>query len=114
MNEEKTMYAAFHLLNGHILPADGGLVPVRTPRDLEYLVKESEVITGKPGRKFVIAGADRLTYRVQWQPNGYSVECLDEADKPICTMYLRPQEFHAHSLGSALRGGFLFTPMLAD
>ena len=106
------MYAGFHLLNGHLLPAYAGLVPVRTPRDLEYLVTESEVVTGKPGRKFVIAGADRLTYRVQWQPHGYCVERLDEADKPICTMYLRPPEFHAHSLGSALRGGVLLTPAL--
>ena len=108
------MEAALHLYYGQFLPAQGALVPVRTPRDLEYLIKESEVITGKPGRKFVIAGAERLTYRVQWQPNGYSVERLDEADQPICTTHLRPQEFHAHSLGCALSGGFLFTPALAD
>lgn len=44
---------------------DTPLLNVRAPEDIEFLVKESEVLTGKPGRTFVIAGADRLSYRVQ-------------------------------------------------
>ena len=28
----------------------GTMLPVRAPGDIEYLVKESEVITGHPGR----------------------------------------------------------------
>ena len=63
-------------------PAISGLVQVCTPADIEYLVKESEVVTGNPGRKFVICGADRLVYRIAWRPNGYQVERLDESDKP--------------------------------
>ena len=52
------------------------LLPVRAPEDLEYLVKESEIVTGRPGRTFVIAGADRLAYRLQWHPLGFQVERL--------------------------------------
>ena len=54
------------------------LLAVATPQDIEFLVKESEVLTGLPGRTFVIAGADWLTYRVQWHTMGFKVERLDE------------------------------------
>lgn len=94
-------------------PAVGGLIQVRTPADIEYLVKESEVVTGHPGRKFVIHGADRLAYRIAWHPNGYQVERLNESDKPTSTMYLLPAQFNAHGLGEALSRGQLFTPALS-
>lgn len=86
------------------------MLPVRAPGDIEYLVKESEVITDQPGRKFVISGADRLAYRIQWHPIGYKVQRLDDADNPTCTLYMLPGEFHMHSLGEALRAGQLFSP----
>ncbi len=91
----------------------GGLIEVCTPADIEYLVKESEIVTGNPGRKFVICGADRLIYRIVWQPNGYHVERLDESDNPTSTMYLLPAQFGAHGLGDALSRGQLFTPALS-
>ena len=94
-------------------PAISGLVQVCTSADIEYLVKESEVVTGNPGRKFVIYGADRLIYRIAWHPNGYHVERLDESDKPTSTMYLLPAQFSAHGLGEALSRGQLFTPALS-
>ena len=94
-------------------PAFGGLIPVCTPADIEYLVKESEVVTGHPGRKFVIYGADRLAYRIAWCPNGYHVERLDESDKPTSTMYLLPAQFSAHGLGEALLRGRLYTSALS-
>ena len=75
-------------------------------------MKESEVVTGHPGRKFVICGADRLTYRIAWHPNGYHVERLDESDKPTSTMYLLRAQFGAHGLGEAISRGQLFTPAL--
>jgi hypothetical protein len=93
-------------------PAFEGLIQVRTPADIEYLVKESEVVTGNPGRKFVIHGADRLAYRIAWDANGYHVERLDESDNPTGTMYLRPAQFSAHGLGEALNRGQLFTAAL--
>jgi hypothetical protein len=94
-------------------PAVGALIQVRTPRDIEYLVKESEVVTGRRGRKFVICGADRLAYRVAWCPHGYQVERLDESDKPTSTIYLLPAQFSAHGLGEAIARGQLFTPALS-
>ena len=93
--------------------ADGRLIQVRTPANIEYLVKEGEVVTGHPGRKFVIYGADRLAHRIAWHPNGYHVERLDESDKPTSTMYLLPAQFSAHDLGEALSRGQLFTPALS-
>ena len=94
-------------------PVFGGLIQVCTPADIEYLVKESEVVTGNPGRKFLIFGADRLVYRIAWHSNGYHVERLDESDNPTSTMYLLPAQFSAHGLGDALSRGQLFTPALS-
>jgi hypothetical protein len=94
-------------------PAVGGLIQVRTPPDIEYLVKESEVVTGCPGRKFVICGADRLAYRIAWCPHGYQVERLDESDNPTSAIYLLPAQFSAHGLGEAISRGQLFTPALS-
>ena len=88
----------------------GSMLPVRAAADIEYLVKESEVVTGKPGRRFVIAGADRLVYRIQWHPIGCKVQRLDNAGNATCTAYLLHGELYAHSLGEALRAGQLFTP----
>ena len=89
------------------------MLPVRAAADIEYLVKESEVITGHPGRKFVIAGADRLVYQLQWHPIGCKVQRLDDAGNATCTLYMLHGEFHAHSLGEALRAGQLFTPVVS-
>ena len=94
-------------------PEISGLVQVCTPADIEYLVKESEVVTGNRGRKFVICGADRLAYRIAWSPHGYQVERLDETDQPTSTMYLLPAQFGAHGLGEAISRGELFTPALS-
>ena len=88
----------------------GTMLPVRAPGDIEYLVKESEVITGHPGRKFVISGADRLVYLIHWHPIGYKIQRLDAAENPICTLDMLAGEFQVHSLGEALRAGQLFTP----
>ena len=102
-------------MHGEIIdrrPALGRLIQVCAPADIEYLVKESEVVTGNPGRKFVIFGADRLVYRIAWHPNGYHVERLDESDNPTGTMYLLPAQFCAHGLGEALYRGQLFTAAL--
>ena len=94
-------------------PAFRGLIQVCTPADIEYLVKESEVVTGNPGRKFVIFGADRLAYRIAWHADGYHVERLDASDHPTSAMYLLPAQLSAHNLGEALARGELFTPALS-
>lgn len=89
------------------------LLPVRTPEDIEFLVKESEVVTGHAGRTFVIAGADRLTYRVHWRPRehplGLTVERLDAANQVLCGERLLLWEFLEHPLMDALAAGQLYT-----
>ena len=85
------------------------MLPVRALNDIEYLVKESEVLTGQAGRCFVIAGADRLIYRVHWHPLGFKVERLDERGAALDCRHLLPWEFEHHSLAQALACGQLFT-----
>ena len=86
------------------------LLPVRSLDELEHLVKESEVLTGRAGRTFVIASADWLTYRVHWHPIGLKVERLDAAGQILSTRFLLLKEFLRHSLMEALAAGQLFTP----
>ncbi len=86
------------------------LLTVQAAEDIEFLVKESEVLTGQAGRTFVIAGADWLAYRVHWHPIGLKVERLDVEGRVLSTQHLLPWEFLGHSLIEALAVGQLFTP----
>jgi hypothetical protein len=88
------------------------LLPVRDPADLEFLVKESELLTGRPGRRFVIAGADRLIYRLTWHPLGFTVQRLDTDGRALHAEQLLQFEFLDHSLLEALHAGQLYTPAL--
>lgn len=89
------------------------LVPVCNVLAIDHLVKESEVLTGQPGRAFVIAGAhvdhQRLAYQVRLHPNGYEVERLDGEGHRLSQDYVPANSLAEHSLGSALRCGQLFT-----
>lgn len=84
-------------------------LPVQALSDIEFLVKESEVLTGRAGRCFVVAGADRLAYRVHWHPCGFKVERLDGAGRVLDIRHLLPWELQSHSLAEALACGQLFT-----
>ena len=86
------------------------LLTVQAAEDIEFLVKESEVLTGQAGRTFVIAGADWLAYRVHWHPIGLKVERFDVEGRVLSTQHLLPWEFLGHSLIEALTVGQLFTP----
>ena len=92
------------------VPGRVRLLSVQAPEDIEYLVKESEVLTGRSGRTFVIAGADWLAYRVHWHPIGLKVERLVVEGRVLSTQHLLPWEFLGHSLIEALAAGQLFTP----
>lgn len=94
----------------HIAHDASSLLTVRAPEDLEFLIKECEVLTGQAGRIFVIAGADRLAYRVHWHPIGLKVERLDAQGRVLSTQHLLPRAFLGHSLIQALAVGQLFTP----
>lgn len=92
--------------------AFGGYINVWNALDIAHLVKESEVLTGQPGRKFFICGAERLIYRIQSDPNGYRVQRLDESENPLSEELMQSDQILEHSLCYALREGCLFTPVL--
>ena len=97
-------------------PDAPGLLSVQAPEDIEILVKESEVLTGRAGRAFVISGADWLLYRVHWHPrehpSGVKVERLDARGRVQSTQHLQVWEFLEHSLLEAQAAGQLFTPLV--
>ncbi|ENO99070.1 hypothetical protein C667_00380 [Thauera phenylacetica B4P] len=77
--------------------------------EIEFLIKESEVLTGQAGRVFVISGADKLSYRVRWHPMVIEVERLDSTGAVIDTQHLPPHDFATHSVVEALTAGQLYT-----
>ncbi|WP_298435764.1 hypothetical protein [Ottowia sp.] len=77
--------------------------------EIEFLIKEHEVLTGSAGRVFEIHGAERLTYRVHWHPSVIGVERLDADGAVVDIQHLRPGDFAAHSVVEALMAGQLYT-----
>ncbi|MCL2590906.1 MAG: hypothetical protein FWD67_08540 [Betaproteobacteria bacterium] len=75
---------------------------------IEFLVKESEIKTNRPGRIFVVTGAERIAYRVFWQNEAFKVERLDNGIV-IDTQYLLPKAFAKHGIVDALCAGLLIT-----
>jgi len=96
--------------HAHSSPKTPRLLAVQAPEDIEFLVKESEVLTDQAGRTFVIAGADWLIYRVHWQPLGLKVERIDGQGQVLSTQHLLLWEFLEHHLMEAQAAGQLFTP----
>lgn len=89
------------------------LEPVCHVQAIAVLIKESEVLTGQPGRAFVIASADRLAYQVRLHPDGYEIERLDDQGQRLSQDYVPAHALAEHSLGCALRSGQLYTaPMV--
>jgi hypothetical protein len=88
------------------------LLPVRSEAEIEFLVKESEVMTGKPGREFVVTGADRLSYHVEWHGTGLSVRRLRGEEPQTETLFVQRRDLPGHTLGSAMLYGQLFTPQV--
>lgn len=89
----------------------GRLVPVRTLNDLDWLVKESELMTGEPGREFVVAGADRPAFHVRLEHGGYQIR---RTDHDIGNLPLRATapDLVNHTLGNAMACGLLYTTAL--
>lgn len=88
------------------------LVPVRSPDDLDWYVKESEMITGKRGREFVVAGADRPAFRVHLDEGGYEIVRVDQADGPNEGTRATRLELPRHAVGNAMLCGLLYTMVL--
>ena len=85
------------------------LVNVQAPEDIEFLIKESEVITGRPGRAFAVAGADWQAYRLHWHQGVVKVDRIDIAGRVQSTERIPTRAFHEHRLIEALASGQLFT-----
>ena len=91
------------------------LIEITTPlqrvgriEDLEFLVKESEVLTGRSGRRFVIASADRLYYQVHWRSPALVIERVDQRGAVCDRQFLLPWEFEHHPLAQAMDSRQLF------
>jgi len=89
-------------------------VPVLPEDEITDLVKESEVRTGLPGRRFVIYGADRLAYRVRALPGGLEIARIDDGGQPLESAYVPARSFEQHPLAHAQRAGCLFTQPLSS
>ncbi|WOB11154.1 hypothetical protein [Piscinibacter gummiphilus] len=83
------------------------LVPVRSLEDLGYMVKESEMLTGKPGRDFVVVGADRPAFHVELDAVGFQFVRLDANVDERTSVSAR--ELTQHTLGNAMLCGMLYT-----
>ena len=85
------------------------LLPVRTVSDLEWLVKESELLTGKPGRRFVVAGGDRPAYEVRLDTAGFEVLRIDMDPLGTAPTHSSKPEFQQHPVADAMACGRLYT-----
>ena len=87
------------------------LVLVSKLSDLDWLVKESELMTGAPGRDFVVVGADFPVFHVRLEHDGYQIRRPDQDSSGASHRATAP-ELSNHTLGNALACGLLYTPAL--
>lgn len=94
------------------LRSDQHFIEVRGLNDLEYLVKESEIVTNQVGRTFHIRSHNRPV-QIALEYGGFVIRNLGRGDvnRPI---YLPRRLLMDALLGHALRSGMLFTRRLAD
>lgn len=85
---------------------------VRSLNDLDWFVKESEIITGNPGREFIVAGADHPTFRVHLVHRGYQIARVDLGEEAATAVCTTSAELVDHAVGDALLRGQLYTSAL--
>lgn len=88
-----------------------GFVAVCEADDIAFLVKEAEIVSGKPGRHFVVAGPERRHYRVAVGTFFFEVTSLDNGNAPISEVVM-VEDLRQHRIGAALQSGQLFTPIV--
>lgn len=93
------------------LRSDERFVQVRALSDLEYLVKESEIMTATHGRMFHIRSQDRPVL-ISLELGGFVIRNVgpDDANR---TFYLPRRLMLDALIGHALKSGMLFTRRLA-
>jgi hypothetical protein len=87
------------------------LVSVPTIDELEWLVKESELVTGSAGRDFVIAGAERLAFHVRLQCDGFQI-CRNDLRTDALPFWTAAPDLRSHTLGHAIACGLVYTNAL--
>lgn len=85
------------------------LVAVRSLDELDWFVKESEMLTGTRGRAFIVAGADRPAFQVHIDHLGYEILRIDLCADAAVPLRATGPDLHHHTLGSALACGMLYT-----
>lgn len=93
------------------LRSDERFVEVRALSDLEYLVKESEIVTSTPGRMFHIRSQDRPVL-ISLESGGFVIRNVGQHDASR-TIYLPRRLMLDALIGHALKSGMLFTRRLA-
>ena len=93
------------------LRSDERFVEVRALSDLEYLVKESEIMTSTPGRMFHIRSQDRPVL-ISLESGGFVIRNVGQHDASR-TIYLPRRLMLDALIGHALKSGMLFTRRLA-
>ncbi|AEF88740.1 hypothetical protein DelCs14_1711 [Delftia sp. Cs1-4] len=85
------------------------MVPVRDATDIDFLVKESEIVTGVAGRTFVVLGARNCAYRIELVPCGYLLDPLDDGGAGTGAQLVTAADWPLHAVARALRAGLVFT-----
>lgn len=93
------------------LRSDKRFIEVRGLSDLEYLVKESEIMTNHEGRMFHIRSHDRPVH-ISLETGGFVIRNVARGDVSRA-MYLPRRLMMDALLGHALKSGMLFTQRLA-
>jgi hypothetical protein len=94
------------------LRSDNRFIEVRGLSDLEYLVKESEIVTNHVGRMFHIRSQDRPVH-ISLESGGFVIRNVVQGDATRA-IYLPRRLLMDALLGHALKSGMLFTRRLAD
>lgn len=94
------------------LRLDQRFIEVRGLSELEYLVKESEIVTNQVGRMFHIRSQDRPVH-IALESGGFVIRTVDRCDDNHA-VYLPRRLLMDALLGHALKSGLLFTRRLAE
>ncbi|QKY12045.1 hypothetical protein [Janthinobacterium lividum] len=91
----------------------GRMLRVTAMAELSYLVKEREVVSGRPGRDFFVGKRRNRAFVIHAEGNGFEIRRGD-SNAANEVHYVTDQQSTETVIGSALRDGKLFTPRLAD
>lgn len=97
----------------HAKSRSATLTPVRSLSDLAHMVKESEILTGRPGREFVITADDALlSYVVSTSGNGYEFRRVSSDGRITFTQFGSLDCLNSGSIGEAIATDRLFSKPL--